>query len=557
MHPDDPRRAEFKVYTEEGERIGAYEKTRGIGTKQGWAATLRRLGYRLDPDGHLVELELRTESVEIDEGPQAIARHKTALSRTELSVPMFTMATAGFFNLGYSVLDYGCGRGDDLRALIAAGVECSGWDPAYLPDEELAKADIVNLGYVINVIEERSERQETLAKAFKLTKRLLCVSAMLGNEATLERFKPYKDGVVTKRGTFQKYFFQSELREFIESTLGADAVAAGPGLFFVFKDTELQQQYLVNRHKTSIEHQTLRRNKRHSTTASVSPKKIEANRALLEDFWSTALTLGRMPVAEEVEQADALSTVFGSLPKSMAVCKELFGIEEFERAENIRKNDILVYLALEHFSKRRPYRRMPGSLKRDITYHYSKYTDARTTAQAALFSVRDVELINQSCINANKRLPASVLEEEVGLTFHKRFLNLCPPILRIYVGCALQLYGDLLSIDLIKVHIQSGKLTLLGYDDFDGKLVPRLKERIKIKMAEQDIDFFDYVLGYEPPPLLNKSAYIGEQGIGYAKQKKFDDMLLAGLGQSMMEPNISAARLRELMQTADIAFPQE
>ena len=389
LSPDDPRRAEFEIFTKEGERIGAYEKTRGIGTKQGWAATLRRLGYRVCPDGHLVELELKSESVETDEGPQAIARHKTALSRTELSVPMFTMATAGFFNLGYSVLDYGCGRGDDLRALIAAGVECSGWDPVYLPDEELGKADIVNLGFVINVIEERSERQETLAKAFKLTNRLLCVSAMLGNEATLERFKPYKDGVVTKRGTFQKYFFQSELREFIQSTLGADAVAAGPGLFFVFKDTELQQQYLANRHKTAIEHRTLRRNTRQTSTASVSPKKIEANRALLEDLWSTALTIGRMPVAEEVEQAEALAAVFGSLVKSMAVCNELFGAEELQRAENIRKNDILVYLALEHFSKRKAYRRMPGSLKRDITYHYGKYTDARTTAQAALFSISE------------------------------------------------------------------------------------------------------------------------------------------------------------------------
>ena len=125
------------------------------------------------------------------------------------------------------------------------------------------------------------------------------------------------------------------------------------------------------------------------------------------------------------------------------------------------------------------------------------------------------------------------------------------------MGCALQLYGDLLSIDLIKVHIQSGKVTLLGYDDFDGKLVPRLKERIKVKMAEQDIDFFDYVLGYEPPPLLKKSAYMEEQDISYAKQKKFDDMLLAGLGKSMLEPNISAARLRELVYGAGITLPQE
>ena len=198
----------------------------------GLGSHAERLGYRVDTDGHLVELELKSGSIETEEGSQAIALQDRIESHRTVRA-MFMMASAGFFSFGYSVLDYGCGRGDDLRALIAAGIECSGWDPVYLPDEELANADIVNLGYVINVIEERSERKETLAKAFKLTNRLLCVSAMLGNEATLEKFKPYKDGVVTKRGTFQKYFFQSELREFIESTLGADAVAAGPGLFCV------------------------------------------------------------------------------------------------------------------------------------------------------------------------------------------------------------------------------------------------------------------------------------------------------------------------------------
>ena len=68
---------------------------------------------------------------------------------------MFAMASAGLFEHGYSVLDYGCGKGDDLRALIAQGIDCSGWDPVFLPDEELTKADIVNLGYVINVIEDK------------------------------------------------------------------------------------------------------------------------------------------------------------------------------------------------------------------------------------------------------------------------------------------------------------------------------------------------------------------------------------------------------------------
>lgn len=39
------------------------------------------------------------------------------------------------------------------------------------------------------------------------------------------------------------------------------------------------------------------------------------------------------------------------------------------------------------------------------------------------------------------------------------------------------------------------------------KEVPLLTERIKIKLRELDIDFFDYVGDYEPTPLQNKLIF--------------------------------------------------
>ncbi|MBJ6969743.1 hypothetical protein JG645_18265, partial [Vibrio cholerae] len=77
------------------------------------------------------------------------------------------------------------------------------------------------------------------------------------------------------------------------------------------------------------------------------------------------------------------------------------------------------------------------------------------------------------------------------------------------------------EIDLIKIHITSGKLTLTAYDDFE-KSVPFLVERIKIKMAEQDIDFFDYVDEKRRPPLLNKHLYLPSEHKDYKKQLSFD-----------------------------------
>ena len=38
--------------------------------------------------------------------------------------------------------------------------------------------------------------------------------ALLGNERIYERIKLYKDGVITARNTFQKYFMQEELQRF-------------------------------------------------------------------------------------------------------------------------------------------------------------------------------------------------------------------------------------------------------------------------------------------------------------------------------------------------------
>jgi DNA phosphorothioation-associated putative methyltransferase len=54
----------------------------------------------------------------------------------------------------HSLFDYGCGRGDDLRGLRENGIEAQGWDPYFAPDEPVVAADIVNLGFVINVIED-------------------------------------------------------------------------------------------------------------------------------------------------------------------------------------------------------------------------------------------------------------------------------------------------------------------------------------------------------------------------------------------------------------------
>jgi len=75
---------------------------------------------------------------------------------------------------------------------------------------------------------------------------------------------------------------------------------------------------------------------------------------------------------------------------------------------------------------------------------------------------------------------------------HSSLASELPAVLRIYLGCATKLYGDVEGADLIKLHIPSGKVTLLLYDDFENKDRPILIERVKVRLRDQRVDFFEH-----------------------------------------------------------------
>ena len=70
--------------------------------------------------------------------------------------------------------------------------------------------------------------------------------------------------------------------------------------------------------------------------------------------------------------------------------------------------------------------------------------------------------------------------DEKSLQLHGSLVERLPPLLRIYVGCASQLIGDVESADLVKIHLYSGKLSLMKFDNFSGCALPRMLERVKI-----------------------------------------------------------------------------
>lgn len=517
--PSNPHFEHFKNITQEGENAGLYENTRIIGFKRSWQNIIERHGYEL-VDGRL----FRSSAVNPSVDSPSIDRHKTAIVRHDLSAPMKTLVKNGYLNGEYSIFDYGCGRGDDLRELEAHGLDAIGWDPNFQPDNDKSPSDIVNLGFVLNVIEDQDERLEALLSAWDLATRLLVVSVMLANDSYIAQFKSYKDGVITSRNTFQKYYAQSEIKAYIERNLQEEAIAVAPGIFYIFKDKLAEQSYLQQKYK-----------RHHTWQQLTSPQPVDAkdkakllitqHQQLFDDFWHTCLDLGRIPANEEFEQSGKIRELIGSHKKVFNLLQDMFDTEEFKQAEKNRKEDLLLYFAMGLFEKRKPYTQQPEALKRDIKALFCEYNTAINLATEILFAIADTKLINAQCEKAHKTLSASLLNDSHSLIFHRDFIDELPLLLRVYVDAALQMYGELDdNIDLIKIHIRSGKLTLTAYDDFD-KSVPFLVERIKIKMAEQDIDFFDYIDESRRPPLLNKHLYIAQDNVTFTQQMSFDKRL--------------------------------
>jgi len=513
----------FCMLTQEGEAAGLYEHSRMIGFKSSWERLIEKHGYEL-VDGRLFRSSAVNSNVNND---KEIDRHKTAIVRHELSAPMKTLAKNGFLSGEYSIFDYGCGRGDDLRELEAHGLDVLGWDPNFRPDAEIVNSDVVNIGFVINVIEDQDERISAVLGAWEATGKLLVISAMLANESYLAQFKPYKDGVITSRNTFQKYFSQAELKSYIERTLDDEPIAISPGIFYVFKDKELEQHFLQNRHKRSYQWQQI-----------TAPKPVSEDQArilftkhqeLLESFWLSCLAYGRVPANEEFNKSEEIKEIIGSNKKALKLVTDWFGQEELELAATMRKEDLLIYFALGMFEGRKSYTHLSDDLKRDIKAFFDTHKVALHQAKELLFDIANIDRITSECIKAKEELPASKLALENGqphsLTLHKNFIDELSSLLRVYVYSALQLYGELDDIQLIKIHITSGKVTLLGYEGFDNSPLPQLKERVKIKMAEQDVDFFDYVNESRRPILLDKVEYIDESFDDFKKQKAFNKRL--------------------------------
>ena len=555
-HPEHDRWARV---TATAESLGLFDDPSNIGFRLNWNRLVQSKGYCLVGDeflpiGNDVSGGADLANQELD-GP--IQRHLTALSRTSLSAPVQMLVRHGLLRSGVTFFDYGCGRGGDVAALSSDGIAANGWDPHYLPDAPIIAADVVNLGFVVNVIEDPAERIEAITKAFRLTRTALSIGVMLyGGDIP---GKPYRDGFLTSRNTFQKYFSQSELKDYIEQALQRDAFMVGPGVALIFASTEAEQRFSASRYrrknvalrllvtraprpaKTKTIHEVKTRELR-SSRLSRAEQQLTAVRPLLDELWAATLDLGRTPEADEVTNLAAIDADLGGLPKALRLIARHYDQTMLEAAAEARADDVRLLMATQQFAKRPVYRHLEPRLQRDIKAFFGDYRSAQAAGLRLLLNAADPAKILAACqLAATQGL--GWLDAEHSLQLHISLVERLPALLRAYVTCGLVIWDALSDVQLVKIHIASGKLTLMEFEAFDEDPLPRLRRRVKVIVRKLDCDIFEYGSPAYPKPILyRKSRYLHEDHPNYAEQLGFDEAIERSgvLGDSEFGPTAEA-----------------
>ncbi len=422
-----------------------------------------------------------------------IARHRTAIRRTELSKPVHSALEDHLITDRTTVLDYGCGQGDDVRNLSALGVKCTGWDPQFHPTKTIRPSDVVNLGYVINVIEDPEERAAVLKSAWEYTQQALVVAARVDGDSQGRTENVFRDGCVTKLGTFQKFYEQSELREWIEITLGQPATAAAPGIFYVFRTDEQRHLFVSSRYRRRLR----------APTPRMSDVLFEKHKPLFERLMAFFTTRGRLPESGELPGGEQILCELGSFRRAFSVVRRITGAEQWDIISAERKKDLLVFLALSMFPKCPELSQLPLLLRHDMNSFFSNFSEARSEAHRLLFSVGKMDLIDCSCQNANfgKLLPDA-------LYVHASTINMLPPELRVYEGCARILIGRVEGATIVKFSRQEPKITYLLYPKFDSDPHPALAASLRVHLQTRKLKYREFGADSNPYILHRKETFV-------------------------------------------------
>ena len=489
----------FAELTKEEEALGLLDNSRYIGTLQEWTRLLLQQGIILV--GHHVACPI--DSPIAKKQTILIERHKAALKRADLSRPVRIAVEADLFKQETTFFDYGCGCGEDIKQIRNRGYAATGWDPYYRPNSKIESADIVNLGYIINVIEDIAERRQTLIKAWSLTQRVLIVSAQVLVDDRRRGLVAYGDGVVTNRNTFQKYYEQEELKLYIDQVLEVESIPAGLGIYFIFRHEAEAELFRASRLYSSLS----------TPRIQAKVRNFEDYRELLTPLMDFYTKRGRLPAKGELPSEAAIKEEFRSFQRAFKLILQATDRAEWDVITEKRRQDLLVYLALGKFSGRPTSRKLSPEIKADVKALFGSYKQACTIADLLLVNVGDMNKIANLCKTSNvgKQLKGAI-------AVHISALEKLPPLLRLYEGCASRNFYRLENANIVKLYYSKPKITYLVYPEFDTKAHPALEATMEVDLHNLSVTYHDISDETNPLILHQKDALVAPD---YPSYKKF------------------------------------
>ena len=500
---DYPHYATFAWLTKQEETLGLLDNPRGIGFRCAWEQRLQE--RKLVIHGHALACPMPSAAKQTQPKPK-IQRHKAAIARVTASKPVRLAVEAGLFPPETTYFDYGCGHGADIEYIHRLGLTSAGWDPHFRPDIPHTPADVVNLGYIINVIEDTAERREALINAWSLAQKVLIVAAQVLIDDRTRGVIAYGDGIITSRNTFQKYYEQEELKAYIDQVLGVDAIPIALGIYFVFRDEAQSEAFRASRFRSRATAPRIR----------LKVSKFEEYRDRLQPLMDFYTDRGRLPSVEELgaQELTSLQETFGSIKRAFNIVLQATDVGEWDAIADKRRNDLLVYLALSHFGKRPKFKDLSPELQQDIKALFGSYHQACTAADLMLMSLGSTDLIEERC-----RQSAIGQQRPNSLWVHVSALDQLDPLLRLYEGCASRTIGRPEEATVVKFHVQKPQITYLSFPKFDKEPHPALETSMAIGLRDLHVRYRDY--DPDNPPLLHqKDQVVTPDYPGYAKFTK-------------------------------------
>jgi DNA phosphorothioation-associated putative methyltransferase len=417
------------------------------------------------------------------------------MGRTGLSLPARLAVGDGLFT-DRTILDFGCGRGGDVRRLQAAGFEARGWDPHYRPEPPPAPADVVLCSYVLNVIPDAAERARTLQRAYELAERSLIVAVRSTHQARHLDGDVHADGTLTRRGTFHHLFSPAELRDWMEAVLQVRVVPVQPGVAYVFRNTGDRAAYLSRRYGGAT---------RPDDDGEILQRLVR----FLEDH-------GRNPtIDEQPTLCQDAQAAYGRLSRALATARQEVSPETLSQAQVKRRLDLLVVLALERFHGGPKLRDLPPDRIADTKQWYGNLRAATDDADQLLVATGRMEYIR----TAVRRSPVGKTSP-TALYVHVDAEPHLPPLLRLYAACGAMVAGMPTETTLVKLRHDRAGVSFLSYPSFDKDPHPAIDSSLAIDLTHLSGRWTDWSEQTNPPILHRKEEFLNPSDPRYSKFRK-------------------------------------